>query len=642
MKTPARKKKSTVLEMAEPFEGPIDIMIGRVKAGDMGAPFEVDNLEALCDLKEDNLAEFQRTLDTLQKAGVETPDLNAALKQGLESKKGRPSQAEELVAIGEGSGVDLFHDGSLEPFAFLQDKGTWKTWPVNSGGFKRWLIRAYRERTKRLAGAEPLKTALRTIETTAIDERPERPVHTRAAVLDGTTYIDLANKKGQVLEVGPGGWRVVEDYPVRFLHLPGLLPLPVPVQIPLPVDGPLEELRDFLNVDDDGFILALSWLLSVLRGSGPYPLLVISGEAGSAKSTFAGFMRELVDPNDAPLSAMPADEDDLFVLGQYAHVLSFDNIGGNLTPGISNALCQIAIGGSKPKRKLYTVADVATIKAKCPVILNGITEFVTQADLADRAIFLSLEHIPDSRRRSPADMHAAFEEARPRILGALVEILVHGLDKLPSIDTENLPRMADFGRLGEACETAYAEPGTFAKAYRGNRNKVAEAVVENNPVALAIYEYMFLRRRENKGGLWMGTAAELLSILDLHVGEGAARSQYWPKTSTAMGNALIKHALALRKLGVVVNSKRSASNGGRIKTIQFIPPKEPAATTDTTDTTDTRDPPLVSVGKFLNLNDITPLTDTTDTCVPLKKEEIKKERGGGSVHGTKPTDRWDA
>ena len=69
-------------------------------------------------------------------------------------------------------------------------------------------------------------------------------------------------------------------------------PLPTPVS-----GGSIEMLRPFLNVQSDpDFVLAVAWMLGVLRDRGPYPVLVLSGEQGSAKSTFSAMMRALSTP----------------------------------------------------------------------------------------------------------------------------------------------------------------------------------------------------------------------------------------------------------------------------------------------------------------------------------------------------------
>ena len=52
------------------------------------------------------------------------------------------------------------------------------------------------------------------------------------------------------------------------------------------------------------------------------------------------------------------------------------------------------------------------------MILNGIDDFITKADLADRAVFLTLEPIIETKRRPEAELKAALETERPRLLGA--------------------------------------------------------------------------------------------------------------------------------------------------------------------------------------------------------------------------------
>jgi hypothetical protein len=49
-------------------------------------------------------------------------------------------------------------------------------------------------------------------------------------------------------------------------------------------------------------VLIVAWLLATLRSGGPFPLLAISGEQGSAKTVLSKLLRALVDPNLAPPS----------------------------------------------------------------------------------------------------------------------------------------------------------------------------------------------------------------------------------------------------------------------------------------------------------------------------------------------------
>ena len=151
--------------------------------------------------------------------------------------------------------------------------------------------------------------------------------------------------------------------------------------------GHIDDLRQLLNLAADGdFILAVAWVLAALRDKGPYPVLVLTGEQGSAKCTCARMLRAFVDPCKPPLRSVPRNEQDLFIAARNGHVLAFDNLSGAVSVWFSDALCQISTGGSYAARKLYTDGEEAVIDAKRPVILNGIDEVVARGDLDSRTI----------------------------------------------------------------------------------------------------------------------------------------------------------------------------------------------------------------------------------------------------------------
>ena len=62
--------------------------------------------------------------------------------------------------------------------------------------------------------------------------------------------------------------------------------------------------------------------------------------------------------------------------------------------------------------------------------------------------------ISEPGRRPEAQFWREFEIARPLILGALLDAVVHGLRRINHMQLEALPRMADFALWAAACETA--------------------------------------------------------------------------------------------------------------------------------------------------------------------------------------------
>src|SRR5215213_1483583 len=198
-----------------------------------------------------------------------------------------------------------------------------------------------------------------------------------------------------------------------------MLALPVPEK----AVGAERLLRAFLNIredDHDSWYLLLAWLVQTRRPQGKFPILILQGEQGSAKSTVERLLRALVDPSIAPLRTTPRNEQDLIIAATNSWCVAFDNIS-NLPPWTSDALCRLSTGGGFSARELYTDSEEVLFDATRPVILNGITDVATRPDLLDRALVVRLPPIPEESRTPEAELWPDFDHARPAILGALFE-----------------------------------------------------------------------------------------------------------------------------------------------------------------------------------------------------------------------------
>jgi hypothetical protein len=446
---------------------------------------------------------------------------------------------------------DLFHTSTGTAFADLMVEGHRETWPVRSKRFRGWLRRRYYEATGSALGAQAMASELDLLEVRAQFDAPERPVHVRVAEHAGCIYLDLADDHWRAVEIGPDGWRVNGCPLVRFRRPAGMLALPVPEP-----GGSIEALVPFLNLSSrNDFVLVVVWLLAALRSGGPYPLLAISGEQGSAKTVLSKLLKALVDPNAAPVRALPREERELMIAANNGHLLAFDNLSG-LPAWLSDALCRLASGGSFAVRQLYTNDDEVLFQAARPLLVNGIEEVVSRADLADRGIFLTLAPIGEQQRRSESEFWREFEIARPRILGALLDAAVHGLRALDRVHLDCLPRMADFAKWGTACETALWPAGTFARAYAANCRAAIEGIIEADPVAACVREIMAER------GSWTGTAADLLRAGADHSADGIYRdSAGWPKNPRALAGRLRRAQTFLRALGIDITFSREGQVG---------------------------------------------------------------------------------
>jgi hypothetical protein len=549
--TEAEKQVADIIRDAEDFRDPLDGLVERTKSH-AGAAFIPEVLERLAELKRDDRAAFEVLRAHLKSAGCRVTALDETMAEESGEAGGRSrSQADILLELAQTA--KLFHAPDGTGFADLDINGHRETWPIRTKGFRRWLARCYFEATGGAPNSEALQSALNVIEAKANFDAPERIIHVRVGGLDGRLYLDLSDEKWRAVEIDASGWRVIENPPVRFRRPPGMQSLPVPVP-----GGSIASLRSFLNVQSDAdFVLAVTWVLACLRNRGPYPVIVLSGEQGSAKSTFSAIVRALVDPNTAPLRALPREDRDLFIAATSAHVLAFDNVSG-LAPWISDTFCRLATGAGFAVRQLYTDHDEVLFDAARPVILNGIEDIVTRPDLADRAIFLTLEPISEERRRPEAELWAAFEVERPAILGALLDAVVAGLKHLPHTRLEKLPRMADFAVWAAACETAFWPAGTFLAAYSGNRDEAVESAIDADPIAAAISTLMSRRT------VWTQTATELLVALAEVAGERVTKSKTWPANPRALAGRLRRAATFLRKTGIEIVFEREGKARTRI------------------------------------------------------------------------------
>ena len=84
--------------------------------------------------------------------------------------------------------------------------------------------------------------------------------------------------------------------------------------------------------------------------------------AGSAKTVLSKMLKALVDPNAAPVRALPREERELIIAANNGYLLAFDNLSG-LPPWLSDALCRLASGGSFAVRQLYTDEDEVLFQA---------------------------------------------------------------------------------------------------------------------------------------------------------------------------------------------------------------------------------------------------------------------------------------
>lgn len=536
---------------------------------------------------------------------------------GKVKKNLSPSQATALVELTAKQGSELWHTPEGVGFITVPMGGHAENWPIKSNALRRWLQREYFLRTKAAVNAQAIQDALGVLEGKAIFDGQLHDAHIRMAEHQGRVFIDLVDSDWRVVEIDTRGWRVLSQSPVKFRRSKAMLPLPEPAP------GNIAELRHQLGLCDDSWILVVGWMLAAMWPRGPFPMLSLNAEQGAGKTTTARKIRALVDPNTAPVRSEPREPRDLMIAANNGWTIVLDNLS-HIPGWLSDALCRLSTGGGFSTRELYSDAEEVIFDAKRPVIVTGIEELATRGDLLDRSLIVTLPKIPEDQRRPESEIWREFEEARPRLLGALYVAVSAALRNLPKTKVAKLPRMADFALWATAAEPAVGlKDGDFLAAYDGNRAAGHELALESSPVGKAVLDFVA------NTDVWTGTASELLTELERLADEKATRLKGWPQTPRTLSGTLKRLAPNPRAVGVEVESGRTKKGRyitlGRIKessvanVTQAITPENQGDSEDRGDATVTQDPVGVTQTAPGNVAD-----DADDTRTPPRS-------GGGPL-----------
>lgn len=515
------------------------------------------NWQALRDLLEPG----QRSRRPARQNQVSGDAPGEGLAQAAETSDKPASQATVLVELVRERSL-LFHSPQGNAYAAVQVNEHQEVYALNSRTMREWCGRLYWDANGNVPGSQALQDALNVLTALALFEGAELPIFIRLGGQGDCLYLDLADETWRAVKITPSGWHLVECPPVMFRRPKTLGKLPAPV-----TGGKLDDLFGLFNLALPGQArLMLAYLLGAFQLGGPHPLLNVSGEQGSAKSTATRLLKSLIDPATPLLRSLPRGEQELLLAAQSNHILAIDNVS-RLQPWMSDALCRLSTGGGIGVRKLYSDDEEVVLDAVRPVIVNGITEFVTRPDLLDRAILLELAPIPDAMRRTEKEVWASFDELHPGLLGLLLDLVSAILANLGQTQISERPRMADFILWVSAAEPALGwEPGTLLQDYNENHSRGSEVVLEASSVAQALLRFLTGLLEQDQIS-WRGSLSTLLAELQPLVNP---EDDEFPTTAHHLSGELRRLSPTLRQQGVILRfDERVGHNRDRLLSIQF-------------------------------------------------------------------------
>jgi hypothetical protein len=479
---------------------------------------------------------------------------------GRVSERG-PSQAELLVEI------------AREDYTFHQEMdGTPFALPIGGpriarrlrggrGSLRAELAAKFTEENDKPPSSNALGDALGALEGFAMRSEPTE-THLRVARIGDRIVIDLGDSSGRCVQVTPLGWSVMEDTAgvvFRRTELTGALP--EPQRSPwLPMGGSMYPLWECLNIAKRDMLPVLAWLVASFDPLIPHPILSLSGEQGTGKTTAARRLGSLVDPSPVPVRTAPKDIEQWIVAAAGSHVVWLDNLSG-IPEWLSDALCRASTGDGLVRRALFTDGGLAVTSFRRVVGLTAIDAGALRGDLADRLLSAELERIPDSARRRDQEMAAQWDKQHAVIFGTLLDLLQRVMATMPAVELDAMPRMADFALYLAAVDDVVGSDRYGLKVYLDQRTTLAEDVIESDPVAAMIRKWV--RGREwspnKEDGTWRGSAGDLRALL---MKDMATTPKGWPSSARSMSARLKKVAPALRHLGVAVEQGQR-SNASR-------------------------------------------------------------------------------
>jgi hypothetical protein len=356
------------------------------------------------------------------------------------------------------------------------------------------------------------------------------------------------------VKITPNGWKFVPQPPILFMRNYSQQDQVLPEK-----GGSIWELFDFINIkDEQDKLLLISFLVASLVPHINKPILAISGPAGSGKSECTRVLKTLMDPT-TPASMPPiVSTGELDKLALTSAVMAFDNLS-SMKDNVANHFCRLATGAGIRIRKLYKTNEYITFEAVRPIIVNGISQIITQSDLLNRAVPIELS--PIEKRITDDEYRESFSNARPRLLGAMFDLLAKAMSVHPTITRTDWPRMGSFARWGYAvCEALGGNYSgeSFMNAYAKAEKVQHDEALHANPLALVLKWFM------SDKDIWIGSSGELLVGMESNGAPSEiglyTKSSFWPDGPRSASISLRKNLNDFKEFGLMVIPPKNANS----------------------------------------------------------------------------------
>lgn len=351
-------------------------------------------------------------------------------------------------------------------------------WMVNDERLRLRLINVFRKSTGKVPAPSAWVAALDAIKAACAVSETVKELKVRSAKSGEDYWIDLGTDDGRAVAFNASGYQiwssVPSDLPFAFRRTSAVLPLPVPAPV-AEADTKItlqKLLKTFVNVSDDEWPLLVSYMVTHLMDGYKMPIMLLTSEAQSGKSTATMAIRFAVEGNLGRGEKMPSKEDDIAVTMSQESMTLYNNVS-HISAELSDFLCQVVDGARYAKRKLRTDNDVVQLTLDSSLLMNGITTGELRSDFKTRTVRLGLVPMTNAAMRDE-QIDEALIQSHPQILGCLLTLAVGALQRMPLQD--QFPRgfrMLDYVKVATAVDSMWGMEGRSIAKYKASLDEMS-------------------------------------------------------------------------------------------------------------------------------------------------------------------------
>lgn len=486
---------------------------------------------------------------------------NIEKEEVKEEKKIEPSQVEELYKFASEKVENLIvsEDNSNQIFAKIHNHDHIETVNLDSVNAVNWLMYEHRTFTKAFYGMENYKTAMKHLKSEALFNGTAREkIYVRIAQTKNGIYYDLGGKTWNLVKIFPTGQNLIIPYSKTtptFDRTRGIVEQKAPaVRKNKKYSNPLDDLCTLLKIKISDKILFKVHLIHFFLQNQETPIMIITGEHGSIKTTITQSVKKIVDPSSSNSGSLPIDKKELQIDISNKYLSAYDNVSG-FKRDVSDILCRAITGDEIAKRALYTDNDLF-VRAydKKKIVLNGISPNIEYPDFNDRSVYYETSYLPDSEKISKSDYWEKFDELLPYVLDQIFRVLSKMLVTYDEIGNKITPktRMADFEKYGETISQVLGyDPKKFLEIYFERHGEIEIKDYDRWPIITIIEDRMQdLDHLQELTSDFYKTATLRADVLNIDIKDKYAN---WPKQAHFLTIQLKKLKPTLRTIGYEVD-----------------------------------------------------------------------------------------